>query len=281
MKKNEFIDLMVKSGFDSIEAKAEVELILEFVLNKTKEELLFISDFNDEKIMPVIKERIETRRPIQYILGYAPFMGEKFIVDENVLIPRDETEILVREAFASLKKIKKETVKILDIGTGSGIIACMLGKLSDKSNINTEIIGIDISIGALNTAIENMKKMNLTRRVMFRKSDLFSNVHKDEKFDIIVSNPPYIPKALKETIQKEVEFEPYNALYTDDSTGLYFYEKIIKKAPEFLNDEGLLLFEMMKGQNSEIEKMMKQNGFSEIQTIKDLAGIERVIKGKI
>lgn len=281
MKKNEFIDLMVKSGFDSIEAKAEVELILEFVLNKTKEELLFISDFNDEKIMPVIKERIETRRPIQYILGYAPFMGEKFIVDENVLIPRDETEILVREAFASLKKIKKETVKILDIGTGSGIIACMLGKLSDKSNINTEIIGIDISIGALNTAIDNMKKMNLTRRVMFRKSDLFSNVHKDEKFDIIVSNPPYIPKALKETIQKEVEFEPYNALYTDDSTGLYFYEKIIKKAPEFLNDEGLLLFEMMKGQNSEIEKMMKQNGFSEIQTIKDLAGIERVIKGKI
>lgn len=281
MKKNEFIDLMVKSGFDSIEAKAEVELILEFVLNKTKEELLFISDFNDEKIMPVIKERIETRRPIQYILGYAPFMGEKFIVDENVLIPRDETEILVREAFASLKKIKKETVKILDIGTGSGIIACMLGKLSDKSNINTEIIGIDISIGALNTAIDNMKKMNLTRRVMFRKSDLFSNVHKDEKFDIIVSNPPYIPKALKETIQKEVEFEPYNALYTDDSTGLYFYEKIIKKAPEFLNDEGLLLFEMMKGQNSEIEKMMKQSGFSEIQTIKDLAGIERVIKGKI
>lgn len=281
MKKNEFIDLMVKSGFDSIEAKAEVELILEFVLNKTKEELLFISDFNDEKIMPVIKERIETRRPIQYILGYAPFMGEKFIVDENVLIPRDETEILVREAFASLKKIKKETVKILDIGTGSGIIACMLGKLSDKSNINTEIIGIDISIGALNTAIDNMKKMNLTRRVMFRKSDLFLNVHKDEKFDIIVSNPPYIPKALKETIQKEVEFEPYNALYTDDSTGLYFYEKIIKKAPEFLNDEGLLLFEMMKGQNSEIEKMMKQNGFSEIQTIKDLAGIERVIKGKI
>lgn len=281
MKKNEFIDLMIKSGFDSIEAKAEVELILEFVLNKTKEELLFISDFNDEKIMPVIKERIETRRPIQYILGYAPFMGEKFIVDENVLIPRDETEILVREAFASLKKIKKETVKILDIGTGSGIIACMLGKLSDKSNINTEIIGIDISIGALNTAIDNMKKMNLTRRVMFRKSDLFSNVHKDEKFDIIVSNPPYIPKALKETIQKEVEFEPYNALYTDDSTGLYFYEKIIKKAPEFLNDEGLLLFEMMKGQNSEIEKMMKQNGFSEIQTIKDLAGIERVIKGKI
>lgn len=281
MKKNEFINLMVKSGFDSIEAKAEVELILEFVLNKTKEEILFISDFNDEKIMPVIKERIETRRPIQYILGYAPFMGEKFIVDENVLIPRDETEILVREAFASLKKIKKETVKILDIGTGSGIIACMLGKLSDKSNINTEIIGIDISIGALNTAIDNMKKMNLTRRVMFRKSDLFSNVHKDEKFDIIVSNPPYIPKALKETIQKEVEFEPYNALYTDDSTGLYFYEKIIKKAPEFLNDEGLLLFEMMKGQNSEIEKMMKQNGFSEIQTIKDLAGIERVIKGKI
>lgn len=281
MKKNEFIDLMVKSGFDSIEAKAEVELILEFVLNKTKEELLFISDFNDEKIMPVIKERIETRRPIQYILGYAPFMGEKFIVDENVLIPRDETEILVREAFASLKKIKKETVKILDIGTGSGIIACMLGKLSDKSNINTEIIGIDISIGALNTAIDNMKKMNLTRRVMFRKSDLFSNVHKDEKFDIIVSNPPYIPKALKETIQKEVEFEPYNALYTDDSTGLYFYEKIIKRAPEFLNDEGLLLFEMMKGQNSEIEKMMKQKGFSEIQTIKDLAGIERVIKGKI
>lgn len=276
MKKNDFVKMLVNSNIEPNEARAEVEYILEFALNKTKEEIILISDFDENLILPFIKERIETKKPIQYILGQSQFMGENFMVNHNVLIPRDETEILVKETA----KLIKKGFKILDIGTGSGAIACMLGKLSVENSLETEIIGVDISLGALNTAIDNMKKMNLTRTVMFRKSDLFSNIHKDEFFDIIVSNPPYIPKKLKDTIQTEVLFEPDLALYTDDEDGLYFYKKIIKESKNHLKKGGYILFEMMEGQYSAIQEIFIQNGFCEIETIKDLANIERVIKAK-
>ena len=213
MKKNELVKILEDKGIEKNEAKAEVELVLETVLGKTKEELLFIDEFNDEKISDIINKRIETKKPIQYILGFAPFMGENFIVDENVLIPRVDTEILVNETINAALNINKDKIKILDIGTGSGIIACIAAKrIKDKKEV--EIIGIDNSTRALHIAIDNMKKLNLTRSVMFRKSDLFSNV--SEKFDIIVSNPPYIPKKEYEKIQNEVKFEPYDALFVDD-----------------------------------------------------------------
>ena len=132
MKKTDLIKMLINAGIDSNEAKAEVELILEFLLSKTKEELLFINEFNDEKILNVIQERIKTKKPVQYLIGFAPFMGEKFIVDENVLIPRTDTEILVDETVKTALDIKDETIKILDIGTGSGIIACMCAKKTNR-----------------------------------------------------------------------------------------------------------------------------------------------------
>ena len=277
MNKNEIVQKLINFGLDKVEAKAEAEFILEFGLNKTKEELLLMDEFDEDKILPILEKRIETKMPIQYILKIAPFMGENFIVNEDVLIPRDETEILVREAF----KYLKNDFKVLDIGVGSGIISCEIGKFSKEKNLSIEVLGVDISLGALNVAIDNMKKMNLTRTVMFRKSDIFSNIREDEKFDIIVSNPPYIPKKYYENIQEEVKFEPYNALYTDDEDGLYFYKKIIKEAPKFLNKNGVILFEMMQGQSELISKILEENGFFEIEIIKDLANIDRVIKAKI
>ena len=275
--KNDFIKILVGANIPLNEAKIEVELILEKVTGKKLEELLFINEFDEVQIMPYIKERIETKKPIQYILGYSYFMGEKFIVNDDVLIPRDETEILIRE-------VNKEIfngIKILDIGTGSGIIPCMIGKYSKEKNYDAEILGVDISNGAIHIALDNVKKLNLIRTCIFRKSDLFSNIRSDEKFDIIVSNPPYIPKKMYETIQEEVKFEPYNALFTDDDKGLYFYKKIIADAPKFLKKGGFIFFELMQGQADDVFKILSDSGFKNIQIIKDLANIERVIKAQI
>ena len=275
--KNDFIKILVEANIPSNEAKIEVELILEKVTGKKLEELLFINEFDEAQIMPYIKERIETKKPIQYILGYAHFMGEKFIVNGDVLIPRDETEILIREVNKEIFK----GAKILDIGTGSGIIPCMVGKYSKEKNLDVEILGADISNGAIHIALDNVKKLNLIRTCIFRKSDLFSNIRSDEKFDIIVSNPPYIPKKMYETIQEEVKFEPYNALFTDDDDGLYFYKKIIADAPKFLKKGGFIFFELMQGQADDVFKILSDSGFKNIQIIKDLANIERVIKAQI
>lgn len=268
MKKNDFIKILINSGIEKTEARAEVELILEYILNKTKEELIFIDDFDEDKILPILNKRIETKLPIQYILGFAPFMGEKFIIDETVLIPRDDTEILVREAI----KYSSENSKILDIGSGSGIISCMIGKLTEA-----KVIGVDISKEALNISEKNAEKLNL-KNVKFIQSDLFENIN--EKFDIIVSNPPYIPKKMKEKIQEEVKYEPDLALYTEDDTGLYFYKKITEKAPLFLNDKGFILFEMMIGQAPFIKDFLLKNNFINIEIIKDVQGQQRVIKAQ-
>lgn len=275
--KNDFIKNLTDAGIEQNEAKIEVELILEKVTGKKLEELLFINEFDEVQIMPYIKERVETKKPIQYILGYAHFMGEKFVVNDDVLIPRDETEILIRETNKEIFK----GAKILDIGTGSGIIPCMVGKYSKEKNLDVEILGVDISNGAIHIALDNVKKLNLIRTCIFRKSDIFSNVRADEKFDIIVSNPPYIPKKMYETIQEEVKFEPYNALFTSDDDGLYFYKKITADAPKFLKKGGFILFELMQGQADDVFKLLSDRGFKNIQIIKDLAGIERVIKAEI
>lgn len=277
MNKREIINLIKNSGIEENEAKIEAELILEHVFNKTREELLFVENFEEERVLPLLKERIETKKPIQYILGEADFMGEKFNVNENVLIPRDDTEILVRTVFPYLKN----EIAVLDIGTGSGIISCMLGKLAKKNRLNVEILGVDVSVGALLVAIDNMKKMSLQRTVMMRKSDIFSNIKEGEKFDIIVSNPPYIPEKMKETIQREVLFEPDLALYTEDEDGLYFYKKIITEARCFLKPNGKIFFEVMQNQAELVRRLFEENKFSNIEIIPDMAGIERVVFAEV
>ena len=160
--------------------------------------------------------------------------------------------------------------------TGSGCIACMIAKLT-----NTTVIGSDVSFEALETAIKNMENLKLYNKALFRKSDLFSMIREDEKFDMIVSNPPYIPISQKKTIQKEVTYEPDIALYTKDEKGLEFYEKIVAQAPKYLNSNGYLLFELGIDESIEVAKIMKLNGFKDIDIIKDLANIDRVICGHI
>lgn len=269
----DILKILTDSGIEPNEANIELKIMLETFADYSAKDIIMGNKLTQEKIK-LVKEkslfRAKTRQPIQYITGFADFMGEKFIVNSSVLIPRDETEILVRKA---VEIINKNGFKFaLDIGTGSGCIACMTAKLAD-----CQVIGVDISSDALNTALDNASRMNLYNKAIFRKSDIFSNVKDGEKFDIIISNPPYIPPQLKQDIQKEVTFEPDIALFTQDDKGLEFYEKIITQAHNYLNNGGYLVFEIGLGQSKEVQALLKVNGFSNIEVTKDLARIDRVI----
>jgi release factor glutamine methyltransferase len=273
----EIIKILTDSGIEESEANVEVKLLLEHFANFSVKDLILGKKLTQNQL-EIVKEKAElrakTRQPIQHIIGFANFMGEEFIVNPDVLIPRDETEFLVRKA---VEIINKNGLKFaLDVGTGSGCIACMIAKLT-----NAQIIGLDISRDALNTALDNASRLNLFNKAIFRKSDIFSNVKDGETFDIIVSNPPYIPPSQKETMQKEVTFDPETALFTTDEKGLEFYQKITSGAPRILSDKGYLMFELGIGQSQDVKEIMISNGFKEIEIIKDLAGIDRVICGHI
>lgn len=272
----DIVKILTDAGIEKNEAKIEVKMLIEHFANYTVSDLIMGKKLDSNKLKIVeekARQRAKTREPIQHIIGFADFMGEKFIVNPSVLIPRDETEILVRKAIEIINKNDLKTA--LDVGTGSGCIACMIAKYTD-----CRIIGLDISTDALNTALDNASRLNLFNKAIFRKSDIFSNIKPDESFDIIVSNPPYIPPSEKEKIQKEVTFDPENALYTTDEKGLEFYEKITSGAPKILNKGGYLLFELGIGQSQEVKALMEKD-FENIEIIKDLAGIDRVICGKL
>lgn len=269
--------ILTDSGIEPNEAKVEVRLLIEHFAGYSLVDILMGKKLTEDKLKIVeekAKLRAKTHEPIQYIIGLADFMGEKFLVNKDVLIPRDETELLVRKAIEIIKENKFKMV--LDMCTGSGCIACMIAKLT-----NSQAMGVDISTEAIHTAFKNMEKFGLYNRAIFRKSDIYSKIREDEKFDLIVSNPPYIPPKEKETIQEEVSYEPDLALYTTDEKGLVFYEKIIKDAPKFLNKGGYLMFELGIGQSTSVAQLMKKTGFENIKVLKDLANIDRVIFGTL
>lgn len=276
MSIQEIVKILTDSGIEKQEADVEVKMLIEHFAGYGVKEIIMGKKLDSAKLA-LVREKAELRAkthwPIQHIIGFADFMGEKFIVNPSVLIPRDETEFLVRCAIEKINKYNLK--KALDVGTGSGCIACMIAK-----NTDCQIIGLDISTDALNTALDNASRLNLFNKAIFRKSDIFSNVKPGESFDIIVSNPPYIPPSEKANIQKEVTFDPEIALFTKDEKGLEFYEKIIAGAPEVLKKGGFLLFELGINQSEYVKELMSKN-FEEIEITKDLAGIDRVISGKL
>ena len=204
--------------------------------------------------------------PIQYINNKAYFMGLEFYVDENVLIPRCDTEILVEEI---IKIIKKDSLlKILDLCTGSGAIAISLKKYLN----NIEIMASDISDKALMVAKKNASKIGVD--VKFIESDLFNNIN--GKFDLIVSNPPYIKKTVIPSLDKQVRNEPILAL-DGGKDGLDFYRKISYEAKKFLNNNGYLCFEIGYDQRKDVEDILLQNGYINIYSKKDYGGNDRII----
>ena len=231
-----------------------------------------LSEDQEKYFLEMMKDRLN-QRPIAYILGNREFMGLDFFVKEGVLIPRPDTETLVEEIINICNN--KTGLNILDIGTGSGAITVSLAKYLDKSHI----VSVDISDIALEIASKNAVSNKVDERIDFIKSDVFSNVSRENKFDIIVSNPPYIKKSDISGLDRQVkDFEPYNALEGGED-GLDFYRKITKESREFLNENGILAYEVGHDQASDVSKIMQQNGFKGIYTKSDLQGFERVVIG--
>ena len=267
----EIVKILTDAGIEQNEANIEVKLLIEHFAGYSTKDIILGKKLDSAKL-ELVKEkalqRAKTKEPIQHIIGFADFMGEKFIVNPSVLIPRDETEILVRKVIDIINE--NDLKMALDVGTGSGCIACMIAKYT-----NCQIIGLDISTDALNTALDNASRLNLFNKAIFRKSDIFSNVRDGEKFDIIISIKE------KANIQKEVTFDPETALYAKDEDGVEFYKKITEEAPRILNSNGYLAFELGINQANIVSNIMRQNNFTVIEIGKDLAGIERVIVGKL
>lgn len=270
-----FIDLYTKNNFSFEEAKAEVDFAFDTLFNYGYKDFVLgnkLEDWQLSKIERILKERLSTHRPIQQIIGQAYFYGRKYFVNENTLIPRPETELLVKKV---LELCKDDKISVLDIGSGTGCIPITLAM--ENKNITAD--SVDISTGAIEIAEKNALFHNVYERVHFYKSDLFKQIEK--RYNIITSNPPYIPLKEKETLQIEVkDFEPSIALYTKDEKGVEFYEKILNKAKNYLFDGGYIVFELGINQAELVKEMMKKLEYKNIEIIKDYNSIARVISAK-
>lgn len=259
----------------------EKEILLTSILNCPRSSL-YSGDFSlDIKARKKLSRCLSLRSegfPLQYILGEVEFFGLSFKVDKRVFIPRPETEILVETAIEKVKT-KKPKVKIIDIGTGSGCIAAALA----KNMANARIIAIDISHEALEIARQNAGLNGVKERIYFIQSDLLSAIHACAAlpaFDLIISNPPYIPTNALKGLQREIHREPQIALDGGDD-GLDFYLRIIEDAPKFLNRDGLLMMEMGYKQCHKIKNIFEKAGnFRIVDIVKDYNNIDRVIIGQ-
>lgn len=230
----------------------------------SKQEETYFLDMMDDRL----KER-----PIAYIVGNREFMGLDFFVKEGVLIPRPDTETLVEELIEISKG--KDNLNILDIGTGSGAITISLAKYIQNSTLTS----VDISDIALEIGRKNAISNKVEEQISFIQSDVFSQVDNNFKFDIIVSNPPYIRKDVIETLDKQVkDYEPYNALEGGED-GLDFYRKITEQGRSYLKKGGILAYEVGHDQAEDVKIIMKNNGYTNIYTKKDLQGFDRAVIG--
>lgn len=210
----------------------------------------YLRKYLKDKDLDTALKELESGIPVQYIVGNTNFYGYDFKVNKNTLIPRFETELLVEKTYNYIKKyFNKDSIKILDIGTGSGCIAITLNKLLN----NGDITGIDISSEALEIAKENNISNNTN--VKFIESDIFSNVF--DKYDVIISNPPYISYGDTEVMDIVKNNEPHLALYAKDN-GLYFYDKIIKDSSKYLNDKFIMAFEIGYKQGEDVVKIVNK-----------------------
>ncbi|MFA5116461.1 MAG: peptide chain release factor N(5)-glutamine methyltransferase [Candidatus Omnitrophota bacterium] len=261
----------------------EAELLFTEVIHCSRQELYnrqykALDKRQKEFITRALKRRL-SGEPIQYILGKADFMGLVFKVNPRVLIPRPETEILVETTVKYARKAAphKGKMNILDIGTGCGNIAISLAKFLPEALV----IGLDISKSALAVAKSNAALNNVSNRIHFVCSDLFISTRAPAfLYDIIISNPPYIPGAEMKNLQVEVRHEPGSALNGGED-GLEFYRRIISGSPDWLKENGILALEMGFGQCQSIKGIFAKSGkFDIIDIVKDYSGIERVLIAK-
>ncbi|MDO4975718.1 MAG: peptide chain release factor N(5)-glutamine methyltransferase [Eubacteriales bacterium] len=247
------------------------------------------ADYYMDPGMPVKEEKLpelyealakrEARIPLQYLMGHCEFMGYDFLVDERVLIPRQDTECLVEQAvdFLKWKQLTSKSLRILDLCTGSGCIGISLKLLFPDAQVTLA----DLSQGALAVAGENARRLDA--KVDILQGDLFgalSDLPEEEKcFDLIISNPPYIPSQVVEGLMPEVrDHEPHMALDgTED--GLFFYRKITEQAPNYLKPSGALMYEIGAEQGQDVSHFLVENDFCQVCIVKDFAGLDRIVKG--
>ena len=255
------------------EAQLDARLLLEEVCGTDHNTLLChgdreVSEAEEEQYRKALEQRA-VHVPLQHLLGYQDFMGLRFQVNEYVLIPRQDTEILVEEAMRYLH----DGMRILDLCIGSG---CILLSLLHYSN-DCEGVGVDISQEALQVAAQNAELLGI--KADFLKSDLYEKV--TGKFDLLVSNPPYIERKVIPTLMEEVrEYDPYIALDGGED-GLDFYRRIIGGAQDYLKRGGQILMEIGSGQAQAVSELLREAGFKEIDVCRDFAGLDRVVSGRL
>ena len=264
--------LLKEAGIDDHETDSF--LLLEAVTGLRKTQYLLSKEQElDEGKWETYKSYLLRRaahEPCQYIIGNCEFYGLSFLVSPKVLIPRQDTEVLVEEALSHIPKKGRG----LDLCTGSGAVAIAIA----HSRPDIDMTATDLSADALELAEENSKRNGC--RIEFRMGDLFQAVDPDAKFDLIVSNPPYISDEEYKTLMPEVkDFEPELALKAGKE-GLDVYQRLVRKAPEFLNGGGWLLVEIGCFQGPAVSELMEKARFEEIKIIKDLAGLDRVVAGR-
>jgi release factor glutamine methyltransferase len=264
----------------NIEAPAaEAGVLLCHMLKKDK---VYLFAYGEDGLEPVreeeyfrsIGQRVQSI-PLQYITGHQEFMSLDFFVNPAVLIPRQDTEILVEAVLEHAKKLKDGTVEILDIGTGSGCIAISLAYYLSSA----QVTAVDISKAALEVAGENAVKNRVLEKITFMESDVFDQIPEGKRFDVIVSNPPYIPAADISGLQPEVKHhEPRTAL-DGGQDGLDFYRRIADGAVEWLKPGGLLALEVGYDQAKAVSRLLESR-YTGIGIVRDLSGIERVVTGR-
>lgn len=266
----------LSTNYDTNEADAISKILIESGLDNFRVKLISEPEFKiEQKLAEELFEKLEQlkqNKPIQYVLGETEFISLKFSVNENVLIPRPETEELVTWILEE-NLIDKE---ILDIGTGSGCIPISIKKNAPKS---AQISAMDISGPALEMAKQNAKSNDVV--VDFIQDDILNSQNPDKHYDIIVSNPPYVRRSEKELMSKNVlDYEPELALFVEDNDPLLFYNAIINYSVSGLKPTGLLFFEINESFGLEIVELLKKNKFSAIELKKDLSGKDRMIRAQ-
>ena len=242
-----------------------------------------LTEAQQEAFDACVKKRVG-RIPLQHITGTQEFMGLSFRVNEHVLIPRQDTEILVEEALEMLKKRAVptenrdgQTTEILDLCTGSGcILLSVLHYAGQKEHMNLRGTGSDLSGQALETARENAEHLGI--RAHFVQSDLFGSL--PGRYAMILSNPPYIRSGDLEELQPEVRLHDPGMALDGGADGLAFYRRITEESPAHLEDNGILMFEIGCDQAADVSELMRMNGFTDITVKKDLAGLDRVVYGR-
>lgn len=278
--KKQMVFILTSFGIEKGEASVEAEMIVEHVSGMNRSQQLVcadipVTDRQTAKMERYILQR-QARMPIQYCLEVADFAGFKFKVKQGVFIPRTDTETLLEEALRLCGKLgDRPVIKVLEVGVGSGALSVSLLKKMPR----TRLTGTDISEDALSVTLENARQHKVLKRINLKHEGLWWLL--DERFDLVICNPPYIPLSEKESLEPEVvEYEPHEALFGRDPDGLRFYRKLSTTIPKMIDlAGGYMAVEVGDKQADKVQEVFKEAGWGSLNCQRDVNGISRVVSG--